>query len=243
MKIRCLLTCIVSLVIVFPLQAQVGKEMKAFRNKEGITVTMLTPSLYKLYKQSDMSIAAEEALNNMKEINVMYVDKKRATPKVVEEINQRLIPIMENESKYTLVRSHQGVYGQERLYVTQNNEQITALVLWNEEKEQLSVIELKGNIDLDNVDEIAAALNVKGLDRLAYINTPAEGSSFAERMSNPMEPLKFCPNSTICSRRIGMFPVILGWQTVLYLVGMPTLPRPPRCFMARYFSTNPVTPP
>ena len=37
MKIRCLLTCIVSLVIVFPLQAQVGKEMKAFRNKEGIT--------------------------------------------------------------------------------------------------------------------------------------------------------------------------------------------------------------
>ena len=72
---------------------------------------------------------------------------------------------MENESKYTLVRSHQGVYGQERLYVTQNNEQITALVLWNEEREQLSVIELKGNIDLDNVDEIAAALNVKGLDR------------------------------------------------------------------------------
>ncbi|MBC5619856.1 MULTISPECIES: DUF4252 domain-containing protein [Butyricimonas] len=190
MKIRCLLTCIVSLVIVFPLQAQVGKEMKAFRNKEGITVTMLTPSLYKLYKQSDMSIAAEEALNNMKEINVMYVDKKRATPKVVEEINQRLIPIMENESKYTLVRSHQGVYGQERLYVTQNNEQITALVLWNEEREQLSVIELKGNIDLDNVDEIAAALNVKGLDRLAYINTPAEGSSFAERMGNPMDLLK-----------------------------------------------------
>ena len=68
----------------------------------------------------------------------------------------------------------------------------------------------------------------------------AEGE---DGLSNPMEPLKFCPNSTICSRRIGMFPVILGWQTVLYLVGMPTLPRPPRCFMARYFSTNPVTPP
>ncbi len=25
-------------------------------------------------------------------------------------------------------------------------------------------------------------------------------------LSNPTEPLKFCPNSTICSRRIGMFP-------------------------------------
>ena len=89
--------------------------MKAFRNKEGITVTMLTPSLYKLYKQSDPSLASEEVLKDMKEINVMQVDIKRATTKVVEEINQRLSPILENESKYTLVRSHRGVYGQERL--------------------------------------------------------------------------------------------------------------------------------
>lgn len=37
----------------------------------------------------------------------------------------------------------------------------------------LSIIELKGNIRLDKVDEIADALNVKGLDRLAYINMPA----------------------------------------------------------------------
>lgn len=191
MKIKCLLTCMaLSLVTILPLQAQVGKEMKAFRNKEGITVTMLTPSLYKLYKQSDPSLASEEVLKDMKEINVMQVDIKRATTKVVEEINQRLSPILENESKYTLVRSHRGVYGQERLYVTQNNEQITSLVLWSEENGTLSVIELKGNIDLDNVDEIAEVLNVKGLDRLAYINAPAEGSSFAERMGNPMDIIK-----------------------------------------------------
>lgn len=191
MKIKCLLTCMaLSLVTFLPLQAQVGKEMKAFRNKEGITVTMLTPSLYKLYKQSDPSLASEEVLKDMKEINVMQVDIKRATTKVVEEINQRLSPILENEAKYTLVRSHRGVYGQERLYVTQNNEQITSLVLWGEENGTLSLIELKGNIDLDNVDEIAEVLNVKGLDRLAYINAPAEGSSFAERMGNPMDIIK-----------------------------------------------------
>ncbi|WP_018337615.1 MULTISPECIES: DUF4252 domain-containing protein [Butyricimonas] len=191
MKIKSLLTCMaISLVTLLPLQAQVGKEMKAFRNKEGITVTMLTPSLYKLYKQSEPTLAAEEALKKMKEINVMQVDIERATPKVVEEINQRLSPVVENESKYTLVRSHRGMYGQERLYVTQNNEQITSLVLWSEENGTLSVIELKGDIDLDNVDEIASALNVKGLDRLAYINTPAEGSSIAERIGNPMDFIK-----------------------------------------------------
>ena len=86
MKIKSLLTCMmVSLVTILPLQAQVGKEMKAFRNKDGITVTMLNPSLYSLYKQGDLSLPAEEALKDIKEINVMQVDIKRATPKVVEE--------------------------------------------------------------------------------------------------------------------------------------------------------------
>ena len=126
MKIKSLLTCMmVSLVTILPLQAQVGKEMKAFRNKDGITVTMLNPSLYSLYKQGDLSLPAEEALKDMKEINVMQVDIKRATPKVVEEISQRITPIVENEAKYTLVRSHRGAYSQEYLYVTQHEERIT----------------------------------------------------------------------------------------------------------------------
>ena len=91
MKIKSLLTCMmVSLVTILPLQAQVGKEMKAFRNKDGITVTMLNPPLYSLYKQGDLSLPAEEALKDIKEINVMQVDIKRATPKVVEEISQRI---------------------------------------------------------------------------------------------------------------------------------------------------------
>ena len=81
MKIKSLLTCMmVSLVTILPLQAQVGKEMKAFRNKDGITVTMLNPSLYSLYKQGDLSLPAEEALKDIKEINVIQVDIKRATP-------------------------------------------------------------------------------------------------------------------------------------------------------------------
>ncbi|MFR1241552.1 MAG: DUF4252 domain-containing protein [Butyricimonas faecihominis] len=187
MKIKSLLTCMmVSLVTILPLQAQVGKEMKAFRNKDGITVTMLNPSLYSLYKQGDLSLPAEEALKDIKEINVMQVDIKRATPKVVEEISQRITPIVENEAKYTLVRSHRGAYSQEYLYVTQHEERITSLVLWSEDAETLSIVELKGNIQLDNVDEIANALKVKGLDRLAYINTPtdqvASGSDFIKKL-------------------------------------------------------------
>ena len=187
MNIKGLLTCMmVSLVTILPLHAQVGKEMKAFRNKEGITVTMLNPSLYSLYKQGELSLPAEEALKEIKEINVMQVDIERATPEVVEEISRRLSPIVENEAKYNLVRSHRGAYSQENLYVIQNEERITSLVLWSENAETLSIVELKGNIQLDNVDEIANALNVKGLDRLAYINTPtdqmASGADFIKQL-------------------------------------------------------------
>lgn len=104
----------------------------------------------------------------------------------MEEISQRITPIVENEAKYTLVRSHRGAYSQEYLYVTQHEERITSLVLWSEDAETLSIVELKGNIQLDNVDEIANALKVKGLDRLAYINTPtdqiASGSDFIKKL-------------------------------------------------------------
>ena len=152
MNIKGLLTCMmVSLVTILPLHAQVGKEMKAFRNKEGITVTMLNPSLYSLYKQGELSLPAEEALKEIKEINVMQVDIERATPEVVEEISRRLSPIVENEAKYNLVRSHRGAYSQENLYVIQNEERITSLVLWSENAETLSIVELKGNIQLDKM--------------------------------------------------------------------------------------------
>ena len=70
--------------------------------------------------------------------------------------------------------------------MTQHEERITSLVLWSEDAETLSIVELKGNIQLDNVDEIANALKVKGLDRLAYINTPtdqvASGSDFIKKL-------------------------------------------------------------
>lgn len=190
MKIRYLFTSVVvSIVTLLPLQAQVGKEMKAFRNKEGITVTLLTPSLYNLYKQGELSLDAEEALKNLKEVNVMLVDVKRATPEVVEDIHRRMAPIVENESKYILVQSHQGAYGVERLYVTQSDEQITSLVLWSEEAGTLSIIELKGTIDLESVDELSKTLNVKGLERLAYIHSPAS-MDISNEGGNPRDFIK-----------------------------------------------------
>ena len=153
---------------------------------KGIRCNAVQPGRINTPLISNRLLSEEDVTKDIEEINVIQVDIKRATPKVVEEISQRITPIVENEAKYTLVRSHRGAYSQEYLYVTQHEERITSLVLWSEDAETLSIVELKGNIQLDNVDEIANALKVKGLDRLAYINTPtdqvASGSDFIKKL-------------------------------------------------------------
>ena len=40
---------VAGLLRVAPAMSQVGQEMKAFRDREGVTVTLLTPELYNLY--------------------------------------------------------------------------------------------------------------------------------------------------------------------------------------------------
>ena len=158
-------------------RAQVGNEMRAFRNKAGVSVTMLTPSLYNLYRSSASGLDAEEALRGIGEVNVMQVRIGEAGDDVVASARERLAPVLGDESKYTLVRSDEGAHGQERLYVAQRDGAVAALVLWSLDDETLSVVELKGDLDLDRVGRVARALNVKGLEKLAYVNAPAGGGS------------------------------------------------------------------
>ena len=163
-----------NIILIFPLQAQIGKEMKAFRNKEGVTVTMLNPSLYGLYKKNDLSLATEEVLKKVEEINVLQIDRQQIKTNVFENIYHRLNSILENESKYNQVQSYQGAIGNERLFVTQNDDIITSLVLWKEERNKALIIELKGDIELNKIHLLANALQVKGIDALAYVNSPEQ---------------------------------------------------------------------
>jgi hypothetical protein len=163
---------IAGLVSTTPLTAQVGKEMKVFRNKEGVTVTLLTPSLYNLYKKESLSRLPDECLKQLKEVNVLHVERQRAAPTLEKEIAHRLDPILENESRYSLVKSRQLPFGSERLYVSQQDEQIDALVLWSENEREIVIIELKGNIRTEKVSTLANTLQVKGLERLTYLLAP-----------------------------------------------------------------------
>ena len=135
---------------------------------------MLNPSLYGLYKKNNLSLSAEEVLKKVKEINVLQIDRQQIKANVLENIYHRLNPLLENESKYNQVQSYQGVTRNERIFVTQNDDTITSLVLWNEEKNKTTIIELRGDIELNKIHLLANALQVKGMDVLAYINAPEQ---------------------------------------------------------------------
>ena len=109
--------------------AQVGKEMKAFRDKKGVTVTLLTPSLYSLYQKENLGRLPGEILKSLEEVNVLRVDRQQAAPTLKDEIARRFNPVLENEARYTLASSRQLPGGMERVYTSRQQETISALVL------------------------------------------------------------------------------------------------------------------
>ncbi|MDR0766747.1 MAG: DUF4252 domain-containing protein [Odoribacteraceae bacterium] len=166
---------IAGLAWTLPAKAQVGKEMKAFRDREGVTVTLLTPSLYSLYRKGNPG----EVLKQFKEVNVLRVDRQRAAPALKEEIARRVNPVIENETRYALVSSRRVGGEEERLYVSQQEEKTTALVLWSENEREIVLVELKGDIHAEQARALPDILQVQGLERLAGLLSPDEERALA----------------------------------------------------------------
>ena len=157
-----------------PATAQVGKEMKAFRDKKGVTVTLLTPSLYSLYQKENLGRLPGEILKSLEEVNVLRVDRQQAAPTLKDEIARRFNPVLENEARYTLASSRQLPGGMERVYTSRQQETISALVLWSENEREIVLVELKGVIQAEKARALSGVLQVRGLEQLAYALAPGE---------------------------------------------------------------------
>jgi hypothetical protein len=161
---------VAGLLRVAPAMSQVGQEMKAFRDREGVSVTLLAPELYNLYLKGNPG----ETLKAFKEINVLRVDRSRAAASLKEEIERRVNPILDNETRYSLASSRRGAGREERLYVSREEGEITALVLWSETEREIALVELKGNIRAEKARALPDILQVRGLEGLANLLAPEE---------------------------------------------------------------------
>lgn len=164
-------------------QAQLGKLMAKYHEKEGITVTQLDKSLYGLYEQENLSQEAREMLQNLEEVNLLSLNLNSTHPDDCNKMISQFRQLLDAPGKYKLIKSRNDVYGKQLIYSRTNEGKVSDLVVWNQNSERLDIIELRGDVQLNKIALLSKALNVNGLNSLADLS-PDSGSVDRHRLSS-----------------------------------------------------------
>lgn len=171
---RLIVLLIASLFIPFCAKAQLGKLMAKYHGKECVTVTQLDKNLYGLYKKKNIPPEAENLLKKLKEVNILTLDLNNCNENMAEEINVRFKSVLENPEKYKLIKSHSENSEKQWIYAHSDQDKVRDLVVWNQTPRRMDIIELKGDIDTENIALLSKALNIKGLNSLSALNSENE---------------------------------------------------------------------
>ena len=149
---------ILSIVSVLPFaaNAQLSKLMSKYHEKNGVTVTQLDKSLYG------------------KTVNILNLDLNQTDPSLSEKAIGQFREILDKPEKYKLIKSRNDEFGKQLIYTHNKNGQVTDLVVWNQNPQQVDIIELRGDIQLDKIALLSRALNLKGLNSLAALSSNAD---------------------------------------------------------------------
>ncbi len=175
---------ILATAILWPLssQAQLGKLMSKYHEKEGITVTQLDKSLYGLYERENLSPEAREMLQNLEEVNLLSLNLNSTHPDNCNKIISQFRQILDTPEKYKLIKSRNDVYGKQLIYSRSKEGKVSDLVVWNQNPERLDIIELRGDVQLNKIALLSKALNINGLNSLADLS-PNSGAVNRHRLS------------------------------------------------------------
>lgn len=164
----------VSLLIPFCTQAQLGKLMAKYHGKEYVTVTQLDKNLYGLYKKKNIPPEAENLLKQLKEVNILTVDLTNCNKNFAEDIDSKFKAVLDHPDKYKLIKSHSEANGKQWIYAHTDQDKLSELVVWNQTPQRMDIIELKGDIQTENIALLSKALNIKGLNSLSVLNPENE---------------------------------------------------------------------
>lgn len=146
---------------------QLNQLIKQYQGKPGVSITHLDESLYGLYKKKNLSPEAETLLRNLKEVNIISFGTASS-----QWNTSGIIDKLKNELKdYILVKNNTTDESEQYIYTKTTSGKVTDMIIINEEQgEKLDIIELSGNIELENIALLSKALNIKGLNSLALLN-------------------------------------------------------------------------
>ena len=167
---KVLFILVAGMLLPFFSHAQVHKLMSAYEGKEGVTITHLDKNLYGLYKKKNLSPAAEKLLKDLNEVNILSFDLARNTTWTADGITGKFTDELKKKG-YTLVKSATTNDSKQFIYSKNAEDKLSDLVVINQEtKNNLEIIELRGNIQAENIALLSRALNIKGLNSLSALN-------------------------------------------------------------------------
>lgn len=170
----------ISLLMTFSLAGQdlFVKLTDKYANQEGFSATNLTSDMFDLYlrkKQVESNSPVYETLKRLTNILVvnqttLMTDKSaEKQDNKVTDIHQALLDYYRGQS-YTLFKTENRMGEDLKVYLKKTGEKINALSLITASPTRVTLVELKGDIDLASVSELSKALNVRGLENLTRIN-------------------------------------------------------------------------
>lgn len=164
---------ILSIVSVLPFaaNAQLARLMSKYHEKNGVTITQLDKSLYGLYQRNNLPPEADELLQKLEEVNILSLDLNQTDPSLSEKVIGQFREILDKPDKYKLIKSRNDGSDKQLIYTHNKNGQVSDLVVWNQNPQQVDIIELRGDIQLDKIALLSRALNLKGLNSLAALGS------------------------------------------------------------------------
>lgn len=179
---KLIILAVAGLLSPFFAKAQLGPLMKKYHGKDCITVTQLDKNVYGLYKKKNLPAEAEDMLQQqLKEINILTLNTETCNSDLLGEIDNKFKTQLESGGKdkipYKLIKSYKDEENRQLIYSRNSKNGLSDFVVWNQTPERLDIIELRGDIQVENIAMLSRALNIKGLNSLSSLNAANETSS------------------------------------------------------------------
>ena len=181
--------CVAGICSVLSANAQLGKQMSKYLDKDGISVTRLDKSLYGFYQRENLRPETLEMLQQLDEINLLHLDPNDCPADLSDHLTAHFRNLLDRPNKYRLVQSRQNGSEKQWIYIRNKNEKITDLVMWNQTPQGMDLIELRGDIQPGRVALLEEALNLPELHSLSslFSDTPDDRQTAEEESFRPTE--------------------------------------------------------
>ncbi len=181
--------CVAGICSVLSANAQLGKQMSKYLDKDGISVTRLDKSLYGFYQRENLRPETLEMLQQLDEINLLHLDPNDCPADLSDHLTAHFRNLLDRPNKYRLVQSRQNGSEKQWIYIRNKNEKITDLVVWNQTPQGMDLIELRGDVQPGRVALLEKALNLPGLCALASLSpgTPDDRQTAEKDPFRPTE--------------------------------------------------------